>query len=59
MPETLEQLYERALHWGFLARPARLPQLKTNSVAIWDDVLPPLPEDLRRANLSAVAKALG
>ena len=33
------------LHWWFLARPARLPQLKTNLVAIWDDVLPPLPED--------------
>jgi diadenosine tetraphosphate (Ap4A) HIT family hydrolase len=47
------------LHWWFLARPARLPQLKTNLVAIWDDVLPPLPEDLWRENLSAVAKALG
>jgi diadenosine tetraphosphate (Ap4A) HIT family hydrolase len=47
------------LHWWFLARPARLPQLKTNLVAIWDDVLPPLPEDLWRENLAAVAKALG
>ena len=47
------------LHWWFLARPARLRQLKTNLVAIWDDVLPPLPEDLWRENLSAVAKALG
>ena len=41
------------------ARPPRLPQLKTNVVAIWDDVLPPLPEDLWRENLAAVAKGLG
>jgi diadenosine tetraphosphate (Ap4A) HIT family hydrolase len=46
------------LHWWFLARPARLPQLKTNLTAIWDDVLPPLPEDVWRENLAAVAKAL-
>ena len=59
MSETPEELCERALHWWFLARPARLPQLKTNSVAIWDDVLPPFPEDLWGENLSAVAKALG
>jgi diadenosine tetraphosphate (Ap4A) HIT family hydrolase len=47
------------LHWWFLARPARLPQLTTSLVAIWDDVLPPLPEDLWRENLAAFRAALG
>ena len=47
------------LHWWFLARPARLPQLKTNLTAIWDDVLPPLPEELWRDNLARVKEALG
>jgi diadenosine tetraphosphate (Ap4A) HIT family hydrolase len=45
-------------HVWFIARPARLPQLKGSFVAIWDDVLPPLPEELWRANLDAVARAL-
>jgi diadenosine tetraphosphate (Ap4A) HIT family hydrolase len=47
------------LHWWFLARPARLPQLKTNLTAIWDDVLPPVPGEIWRENLALVAKALG
>lgn len=47
------------LHWWFLARPARFPQLTTNLVAIWDDVLPPLPEQLWRENLELVKAALG
>ena len=46
------------LHWWFLARPARLPQLAGSFAAIWDDVLPPLPEDVWRANLAAVAAGL-
>jgi diadenosine tetraphosphate (Ap4A) HIT family hydrolase len=46
------------LHWWFLARPSRLPQLTTSLVAIWDDVLPPLPEELWRENLAAVKAAL-
>jgi hypothetical protein len=46
------------LHWWFLARPARLPQLTTNLVAIWDDVLPPLPEKLWRENLAALKASL-
>ena len=46
------------LHWWFIARPARLPQLRTSFVAIWDDVLPPLPEDVWRENLDAVVAAL-
>jgi diadenosine tetraphosphate (Ap4A) HIT family hydrolase len=46
------------LHWWFLARPARLPQLAGSFAAIWDDVLPPLPAAIRCDNLQAVADAL-
>jgi diadenosine tetraphosphate (Ap4A) HIT family hydrolase len=45
-------------HMWFMARPARLPQLIGSFAAIWDDILPPLPEDVWRANLDAVARAL-
>ena len=45
-------------HVWFLARPERLPQLKGSFAAIWDDVLPPLPEAVWRENLDAVAAAL-
>ena len=47
------------LHWWFMARPARIPQLVGSFAAIWDDVLPPLPEDVWRENLSIVARELG
>ena len=46
------------MHWWFVARPARFPQLTTNLVSIWDDVLPPLPEAIWRENLAAVTAAL-
>jgi diadenosine tetraphosphate (Ap4A) HIT family hydrolase len=46
------------LHFWFMARPARLPQTIGSFAAIWDDILPPLPEPLWRANLEAVAAAL-
>jgi len=46
------------LHFWFMARPARLPQTVGSFAAIWDDILPPLPEPLWRANLDAVAGAL-
>jgi diadenosine tetraphosphate (Ap4A) HIT family hydrolase len=46
------------LHWWFLARPARIPQLIGSFAAIWDDVLPPTPEEVWRENLAAVARAL-
>ena len=45
-------------HFWFMARPARLPQLIGSFAAIWDDVLPPTPEDVWRENLAAVAAAL-
>jgi diadenosine tetraphosphate (Ap4A) HIT family hydrolase len=46
------------LHFWFIARPARMPQLRTSFAAIWDDILPPLPETLWRANLAVVAREL-
>jgi diadenosine tetraphosphate (Ap4A) HIT family hydrolase len=46
------------LHFWFIARPARMPQLRTSFAAIWDDILPPLPEELWRANLAAVGRAM-
>ena len=46
------------LHWWFMGRPARLPQLIGSLAAIWDDVLPPLPEETWRENLALVRAAL-
>ena len=46
------------LHWWFIARPARLPQLIGSFAAIWDDILPPVPEDVRRADLAKLVAAL-
>jgi diadenosine tetraphosphate (Ap4A) HIT family hydrolase len=46
------------LHWWFMARPARLPQLIGSFAAIWDDILPPVPEEIRQADLQRLAAAL-
>jgi len=46
------------LHFWFMARPSRLPQVVGSFAAIWDDILPPLPEERWRENLAAVAAAL-
>jgi len=46
------------LHWWFLARPARIPQLIGSFAAIWDDILPPVPEDVWRGDLERLAGAL-
>ena len=46
------------LHWWFMARPARVPQLIGSFAAIWDDILPPVPEDIRQADLAKLAAAL-
>lgn len=46
------------LHWWFMARPARLPQLVGSFAAIWDDILPPTPEPIWRENLAVVGRAL-
>ena len=45
-------------HVWFMARPARLPQLIGSFAAIWDDVLPPVPEDVWRENCERVRAAL-
>ena len=47
------------LHWWFLARPGRIPQLTGSFAAIWDDILPPVPEEIWRADVETVAAALG
>jgi diadenosine tetraphosphate (Ap4A) HIT family hydrolase len=46
------------MHWWFMARPERMEQLRSSFAAIWDDVLPPTPEDVWRENLAAVVAAL-
>ena len=46
------------LHWWFMARPARIAQLASSFAAIWDDVLPPVPEEIWRENLAIVAREL-
>ena len=46
------------LHWWFMARPARVPQLIGSFAAVWDEILPPVPEEIWRANIAAVAAAL-
>lgn len=46
------------LHSLFLASPARMPQLHGSFAAVWDDILPPVPEDLWRADLHEVARKL-
>jgi hypothetical protein len=45
-------------HVWFMARPARLPQLIGSFAAIWDDILPPTPDEVWCANLDAVAREL-
>jgi diadenosine tetraphosphate (Ap4A) HIT family hydrolase len=46
------------LHWWFLGRPARMPQLASSFAAVWDDILPPTPQDVWDANVAAVVAAL-
>ena len=46
------------LHWWFLARPARMRQLSDSFAAIWDDVLPPVPENIWRESIAKVVAAL-
>jgi hypothetical protein len=45
-------------HMWFMARPARIPQLVGSFAAIWDDVLPRVPDDIWRENLEIVRHAL-
>jgi hypothetical protein len=43
------------LHLWFLARPQGRLQLRGTFLSLWDDILPPIPEDQWRENLALVA----
>lgn len=45
-------------HVWYLARPAGLPGIRGSYAVEWDDILPPGPEELLRADLHAVATKL-
>ena len=46
------------LHLWFFGRPARMRQLSDSFAAIWDDVLPLMPDEIWRANVEAAAAAM-
>jgi diadenosine tetraphosphate (Ap4A) HIT family hydrolase len=46
------------LHVFFFARPAGFAQLRGTCLAIWDDLLPAVPDGQRDADVAAVAEAL-
>ena len=46
------------LHVWFIARPARLPGVVGSLAVEWDEMLPPPPEEVWRADLAAVARRL-
>ena len=41
-----------------MARPARLPQLIGSFAAVWDEILPPTPEEVWLENIELVRRAL-
>ncbi len=45
-------------HLWFFARPAGFEQIKGSYAVEWDEILPPAPDDVRRADLHAVATKL-
>ena len=46
------------LHWWFIARPADQAQFAMMTAVIWDDVLPPVPQEIWDASCAAVAEAM-
>ena len=46
------------LHLFFFARPAGFSQLRGTCLAIWDDLLPPVPDDQRDQDAATVGQAL-
>ncbi|HVA53436.1 MAG TPA: hypothetical protein VNF05_07970 [Acidimicrobiales bacterium] len=46
------------LHFLFFARPEGFVQLRGTCLAIWDDLLPPAPRDVRDADALSVARSL-
>ncbi|MGL5927461.1 MAG: hypothetical protein ACRCY8_00860 [Dermatophilaceae bacterium] len=45
-------------HLWFIARPARMPQLRGSFMVDWDDLLPPIPVEVRDANAAFVVARL-
>lgn len=45
-------------HIWFMARPARVSQLVGSFAAIWDDIVPPVPQDVWDANVEIVRREL-
>jgi hypothetical protein len=43
---------------GSLARPAGMRQLASSFALVWDDVLPPTPQDIWDENLALVVRSL-
>jgi diadenosine tetraphosphate (Ap4A) HIT family hydrolase len=46
------------LHVWFIARPEGFGQLRSSFAEIWDEVLPPTPEDVWRENIAQVVRAM-
>jgi len=46
------------LHWWFIGRPEGFGQLRSSLAEIWDDVLPPTPDEVWHENLARVAGSL-
>jgi hypothetical protein len=46
------------LHLFFFGRPAGFSQLRGTCLAIWDDLLPPVPDDQRDLDAATVGQAL-
>jgi hypothetical protein len=46
------------LHVFFFARPEGFAQLRGSFLVVWDDLLPPVPADVRASDAAAVAEAL-
>jgi hypothetical protein len=46
------------LHVWFVARPARLPHVLGSLAVEWDEILPPVPEDVWRADIADVVRRL-
>ena len=45
-------------HMWFMARPLGMMQLRGPMLAVWDDLLPPIPDEELQANIRTVAEAL-
>ena len=45
-------------HWWFMARPARMPELRGSFMVVWDDFLPPVPLQVRDDNAAFVVERL-